>query len=202
MSFSMFRGINDSVNSVLDPVFQNDTLSAFIKLFLVLYGGYAAPQLPVSFAPYMANTYTRIAIMVMLIWIWNHDPGVAIVVSVCYYLSLHYLMKNGLSQIAQTGTVSEDISNLISGGPNLTIKPSSVIRAEAQMMQASVNASAGSGPQAMLSSGVSTASSAVIPNVISSTSANAPTMMDVHPEHSVPLAHTPDDIHSLAVAPK
>jgi len=198
---------NDTVNGILDSVFANDTTVSILRLFLALYGGLAAPQVPPAWAPYLANSWIRMLVMILIIYIFNKDPATAILVAVGYYLTMHYLMKNSLAQVAQTGVVSQDIAVLISGGSGPTIKPSSVIQAEAEMMQSSVNASKATGfvvpPEAMMASGApSTASNAGIPTLPSGTPANVSSMMSIQPETDVPLAYTPDDVHDLAIAPK
>jgi hypothetical protein len=191
---------NNQVNGILDPIYSNQILFNGLKMILLIYGSLAAPRLPPSFAPYLASTYARIAIMAFIIWIWNKDPGVAIAVAVVYYLTLHYLMQNSLQQVADTGLVSEDVSVLVSGANGPTIKPASVVLAEKQMMQQSVNAS-GHAPQAMLATGPSTPGFVTVPTVPSGTPSNVPSMMDVSAGSSVPQATVPDHVQNLAAAP-
>ena len=105
--------------------------------------------------------------MIMIVWIFNKDPGTSIMVAVSYYLTVHYLMKNCLKRVAETGVVTREIALMISGGSGPTIKPASVVQSEAALMQASVNQQRAPGfvttPEALLSSGpVSTAAVAAI----------------------------------------
>jgi hypothetical protein len=197
---------NSTVNGILDPVFDNDFILGTLRVFLVLYGGLAAPKLPLSWSPYFANTYTRILVMIFIIWIFNKDPTVAVLVAVGYYLSIHYLLNAGLQWASQTGIVPQELSSLISGGGGPTIKPSSVIQAEAALMQESLAASKATGyvtpPEAVVSGPVSTGAVAGIPTIPSGTAANVPSMMATDPKGGVPVAFTPDHIYDLAVAPR
>lgn len=199
---------NDTVNGFMDPFTSNEYIFTALNIFLVLYGSLAAPKIPISWSPYFANTWIRILVMIMIVWIFNKDPATSIMVAVSYYLTMHYLMKNSLNSIAQTGVVTPEIALLMSGGSGPTIKPASVVKSEAALMQASVDQARAPGfvttPEALLSSGpVSTAATAAIPNVPSGTPANVSSMMASQPGGGeIPLAYTPDDVHDLAVAPR
>jgi hypothetical protein len=201
-----FNNFNDTVNDFLDPIFANPAILSTVKLFLVLYGALAAPKLPLMFGPYFANSYFRMAFMAFIIWIANKDPALAVVIAVGYALSMNYFVQNGLQQVSQTGVVSPDVAIVISGGGGPSIKPQSVIQAEAHLMQASVNNAKATGyvtpPEAVLTSGPpSTSSNAGIPVIPAGQPATNPSMMAVNPEGGVPHAFTPDSVHDLAVAP-
>jgi hypothetical protein len=126
---------------------------------------------------------------------------------VTYYLMVHYLVKNSLQNVAMTGIVTSDIATLISGGGGgPTIKPTSVVTAEASLMQASVNSARAPGyvtqPQALLSSGDSTGAGVAVSSVPSGTPANVSSMMSSSSNKGgVPVAFTPDEVQDLAVAP-
>jgi len=199
---------NDTVNSILMPVVSDNYVFSFLSLFLVLYGGYAAPKFPLQWSSYASNTWVRMLVMVLILWSFKKDPATGILIAVCYYLTLHYLVKSGLDSIAQTGVVSPEIALLLTGGSGPTIKPASVVQSEVALMQASVNQARAPGyvttPEAVLSSGpVSTGAVASIPTIPSGTPANSSSMMASDPEGGgVPLAFTPDEVHDLAVAPR
>ncbi len=198
---SALSNFNDMVNNALDPIFQNPVLSSAIKLFLVLYGGLAAPKLPVKLAPLFANSYFRMAVMTMIIWIANKDPAIALLVAVGYFLSMSYLVKNSVAQVQQTGVVTPEIAVVISGGSGPSIKPSSVVNAESSLMQQSVNSSKEKGyvvtPEAVMSGPVSTAANAGVPVIPSGNAADDPSMM-AHGGGNVPSAFVPDGVHDLA----
>lgn len=198
---------NSTVNGILDPIFDNEMSVAALRLFLAIYGGLAAPKIPVSWGPYLANSYVRILVMVGIIWIFNKDPATAILVAVSYFLTMHYLMKNSLKQVSQTGVVSPEVTILVSGGGGPTIKPASVIKAEATLMQSSLESKKTHGfttpPQALISSGPTASTGTNASTIPSGTSANVSSMMSLEPDNEggVPLAFTPDAVHDLAAAP-
>lgn len=199
---------NDMVNSALDPILGNQYISAALKLFLVLYGGLGAPKVPVRFGPIFTNSYSRMAVMALMLWTANKDPALSLMVAVTWFLTMNYVVKNSLLEVQQTGIVSPDIAITISGGSGPSIKSSSTIQAEASLMQASVDSGKAPGfvtpPEAVLTSGpVSTGSVAAIPTSPSGNSAANPSMMAITPEGAsdVPLAFTPSEIQDLAFAP-
>ena len=196
---------NDLVNDNLS-VLDNPYIAASLKLFLVLYGGLAAPKLPVRFGKFFSHSVFRMAVLALILWTGNKDPALSLVIAVSWLLTMDYFTKNSLKQVASTGNVSQDVSIIISGGGGPSIKSSSQIQAEASLMQAAVTAGKAPGfvtpPEAVLTSGpTSTGSNASIPTVPSGNAANNPSMMSAEPEGGVPLAFTPDSIQDLAVAP-
>jgi len=205
MSLESLEQINYTISSFLDVIFDNDIIGNVLKLFLIMFGGLAAPSLPPKFAPLFSNSIFRMTVMALIIWIWNKDPGVSIMAAVVYFLTMHHLVQNGLAQVASTGIVSPEVAIMISGGGGPSIKSSGIIQAEADLMQASVN-SKPSGfltpPQAVMSGPVSTAAVAGIASIPSGTPATSASMMASSPEGGLPQAFTPDDVHDFAVAPK
>lgn len=195
---------NRTVNSLLDPFFSNPYFSAGAKILLVLFGGLAAPQVPAKLGPYFANSYVRVIAMALIIWIFNHDPALSILSATVFFMLMNYTTKNAVQQAVSTGIVTPEVAVVISGGGGPSIKPKSVMQAEASLMQTSVNKGTESGfitpPKAMLASGdASTAANAGIPNVPSETPANVSSMMAQSPSsEDVPLAYTPDGVFDLA----
>jgi hypothetical protein len=168
---------NNSVNAILNPIFDNEIGNAVLKISLILYGAMAAPRLPVALSPYISNAWVKILIMILIIWIWNKDPGVAILVAVGYYLTIHYILKNGLEWVERTGVVPTGLSNVLSGS---TVPI----------------------PAAVTSESKSTNASAEISTSPSHTAANVPSMMDVTSSNGTPKAFTPEHIHDFAAAPR
>lgn len=197
---------NSTTNSVLDPVFANPAIASTLKLFLVLYGGLAAPSIPSKVAPLFTNSLFRIFIMFLIVWTFNHDPALSIIVAVVYFLSLTYLVKNSLAQVQQTGVVTPEIALVISGGNGPSIKSSSVKQQEASLMQSSVDASKSPGylvsPEAVLDGPGSTVASAHIPTTPSGNLAENPSMMASSPDGGVPLAYSSESLSGLASVPE
>ncbi|RKO94514.1 hypothetical protein BDK51DRAFT_33568 [Blyttiomyces helicus] len=138
MSYS--EQFNDTVNSLMDPFTANVSFAGALKVFLAVYGLLAAPRLSPKFGPLFSNSFFRIGVMAMIVWVYNHDPALAILIAVSYFLSINYILKNSLKEIAVTRIVTPEIATTISGGSGPGIKTTSVKHAEAIMMQASVNA--------------------------------------------------------------
>jgi hypothetical protein len=198
-------GLNRTVNSVLDPILGNPYISATLKIFLMLYGTLAAPRIPAKYGHYFSNSYVRVFVMAMIMWIFNHDPSLSILIATVYFMVMNYTTRNAVQQAVNSGFVSPDVSVVISGGSGPNIKPQSVVEAEASLMQSSVNSAKATGfvtvPSAMLDSGdASTAANAGIPTVPSDTPANVSSMMAQTPvsANGVPFAFTPDGVFDLA----
>ena len=141
-----FDDFNSTVNSAFQPVTSNPVLWNFIKLFLILYGGLAAPSMPPRLAPYFTNSYFRIAFMALIIWVADRDPSMSIMIAVAYFLTLKYLLKNGMDEVVNTGYVSPAVASLVTGGTGPGIKPDAVKAAEAQALQISVSTAAAPPP--------------------------------------------------------
>lgn len=212
---------NSNVNSVLRPVTDNAWVWNALKLFLFLYGSLAAPTLPPQAAKFMTNTYARIAFMAAIIWISDRDVSSAILVAAVWFITLEYVLKNGMSQIVQTGIISPEFASVLTGGTGPSIKPDAVKAAEAQALQISVSTAAAAPPtslsavpgnmmqtstqggatykqtpQATLSTGAQDALSPV-PSGVPETK---PALTVPAQTSGVPAAHVPDELHSLAVS--
>ena len=113
-------------------------VSSVLKLVLILYGSLAAPKLPPSFGPVFSNTFFIVIVMSLIAWVGNHDPALALIIAVVYFMSIKHLTKNALQQVSDTGAVSNEVSILISGGSGPSIKPEAVSQMEHAQMQAIV----------------------------------------------------------------
>lgn len=202
---SLFKSFNDTVDSLLDPVLSDPFASAIIKLSLVLFGGYAAPKMPTRFGPLLANSWFRMFILTMIVWINNHDPAIAILVAVVYFMTMSYITKNMLKEVARTGVVTPDVAIVISGGNGPSLKPQRVFDQEARLMQESVSSAISTGyltaPQSVVSnSSPNTSASQVISTQPSGTAETGGMMAEKNVE--VPQALVPDFISDLALAPQ
>lgn len=202
-----FSNFNDGVNSIMAPVFDNPYLSGFIKLSLVMFGGLAAPKISPKHGYLFSNTYFRLLIMILIIWTFNRDPSLAIIIAVTYFMVMEHVVKNALKEASATGTVSSTIASILSGGPGPSVKSDAAKKADVQSIQSAIEASKAAGfvtsvPQAVMSSGpVSTASEAAIPTQPSGVPASATTMI-AEGSGGLPEPYVPDGIASLAEAPK
>lgn len=91
MDFSSF---NDQVNGVLDPL-NDPTIKSILTLFLVMYGGLAAPSLPPSIRSMFSKIYFRIAVLFLILWIANKDAGLSIAVAIAFLASVNVANEKG-----------------------------------------------------------------------------------------------------------
>ena len=194
---SAIADFNNIVNSALNPLVENQAISSLLKLFLILYGSLAAPKLPVSLAPVFGNSFFRIGVMALIIWVANKDPAMAILIAVAYFVSMSYLVKNGVDIAKKAGYITSELSAVISGASGPSVKPTSLVNAEAAIMQQSVSSKT-SGmipdssmipssetskkdyavtPEAVISGPSSRASVAGVPSIPSGNLASNPSMM-------------------------
>ncbi len=89
MSFDL-GGYNALVNGYMAPL-ETPVLSAVLRLFLVLYGGLAAPSLPPAILKLFDNAAFRIAVMALIVWTANKDPATAILISVGFVVGFNTL---------------------------------------------------------------------------------------------------------------
>lgn len=125
--------VNSSLSFLDDPI-----VGGFLKLFLVLYGGLAAPSLPPKVAALFTNTYFRIVILGLVLWIANRDPALSVMIATVFFVSLSYATKNAVTQVVTTGKVTPEVAVIISGGSGPSIKPAGVVQQEARIISESV----------------------------------------------------------------
>lgn len=128
---------NSAVNARLG-VLDYPIASQLLKLFLVLYGGLAAPQLPLKVSKWFSNTWFRIGFMSLIAWNANRDPALSIILAAVYCLSLYYATNKALTQVATTGQVTPEVTVVVSGGSGPSIKPASAVVVEEQQIKAVV----------------------------------------------------------------
>ena len=84
------RSYNNDINSLMSPL-EQPLVAGLLRLFLVLYGGMVAPALPDSILKYFGYVPVRIFILFLIVWLANHDPTTAILVSVGLVVSMNVL---------------------------------------------------------------------------------------------------------------
>ena len=81
---------NTSVNSMLSPL-DNPNITAFLKLMFILYGAMIAPKLPDEILVWFEYVPFKIFILSLIVWLGNHDPALAIIISIGLYISMNKL---------------------------------------------------------------------------------------------------------------
>lgn len=126
----ILNNVNATLNRALSDVNVRDTL----RLFLILYGGLAAPTMPLSFSKHLSNTWVRLAVLVLMLWVANQDVGLAVLIATVYLVSMTFATKRAIQQVTETMSVSEDARMILASNSGPSIKPDSVIDAEHQIM--------------------------------------------------------------------
>jgi hypothetical protein len=79
------------VDTTLSSIFANKYASSMITLFLVIYGGLAAPKLPKFMIKLFENPIFRIAILSLIVYNGNRDPKFAIMIAVAFTVTLNMI---------------------------------------------------------------------------------------------------------------
>ena len=79
------------VDTTLSTIFANKYASSAITLFLVLYGGLAAPKLPKFIIKLFENPIFKIAILSLIVYNGNRDPKFAIMIGVAFTVTLNMI---------------------------------------------------------------------------------------------------------------
>ena len=79
------------VDTTLSSIFSNKYASSAITLFLVLYGGLAAPKLPKFMVKLFENPIFKIVILSLIVYNGNRDPKFAIMIGVAFTVTLNMI---------------------------------------------------------------------------------------------------------------
>jgi hypothetical protein len=85
--------ISETLDRVLKPIFSDKTTAALVTLFLVLYGGLAAPKLPKSIAQLFKNPIFKMIILSLIAYTASKNASVAIIAAVALVISIQTLSK-------------------------------------------------------------------------------------------------------------
>ena len=84
---------------LLDPVLaqlENPYVATFLSLFLAMYGGLAAPQLPSDIAAVFNSDVGRLVVLFLIVFMSVKNPTLAILTAVGFTLSLQVLNQHKL----------------------------------------------------------------------------------------------------------
>ena len=87
------------VLALLDPVLaqlENPYVATFLSLFLAMYGGLAAPQLPSDIAAVFNSDVGRLVVLFLIVFMSVKNPTLAILTAVGFTLSLQVLNQHKL----------------------------------------------------------------------------------------------------------
>ena len=87
--------LNQSLNNLLQGLTQPNTAS-FLKLFLVLYAGMAAPKLPDNILSLFDNAAFRLFVLFLVLWTGNSDPTLSLLIAVSFTITMNSLAGRGI----------------------------------------------------------------------------------------------------------
>lgn len=86
------------VDGSLKKIFADKNLSVLVTMFLVFYGGLAAPELPDLISSLFENPIFRVFILSIIVFKGNKTPQLSIMISLCYILILDKITKKKTSE--------------------------------------------------------------------------------------------------------
>jgi hypothetical protein len=148
-----------NLDKVTQPL-NNPIVFHLVQLLVILYGAFAAPALPLSVSKHFSNTWVRGGFLAIVLAVATRKPSLAVLLTTVYMMSLHFMTKSAVTQVAQFGVVTPETSIVISGGDGPSIKPQVVVIAEGQQMNQSVQEGAFNVPEGIVSAAQSSLSNA------------------------------------------
>jgi uncharacterized membrane protein YjdF len=88
------ENFNQIVNDFLEPL-EDQYISNFLQLFLVLYAGLAAPKLPRKFLQFLDVVPIQIFVLFLVVWKGTRDPSTSLIVAVALFVSVNTLAGRG-----------------------------------------------------------------------------------------------------------
>jgi hypothetical protein len=82
-----------TADKYLSILHTNPYVSGTVGLFLVMYAGLAAPQLPANIAALFENSIFKVAILSLVLILKNYNPSLSILVAVGFLVSMNTLSK-------------------------------------------------------------------------------------------------------------
>ena len=83
--------ISNTVNNLYKSLDSNKIVTAVVGLFLVLYGGMAAPKLPKSIAVFFKNPLFRLLILGLIVYTSTKDSSLSVLIAVAFIISMQTL---------------------------------------------------------------------------------------------------------------
>lgn len=87
--------------SEVDKVLKNDYVCWGLRILLVLYAAMVAPNLNEDVSSLFDNVFVRLIIAAVIVFLSFHDPTLAILLSICFVVSIQTLNKHKVSEISQ-----------------------------------------------------------------------------------------------------
>lgn len=105
---SLMGKFDDMTNPYLSHLKNNQYVSAILYLLLILYAGLAAPRLPYSVAKWFDNTFVKLVLFFLIVYIAKSNASVALIVALAVWISM--LTANKYLMMEHFASASEDKS--------------------------------------------------------------------------------------------
>lgn len=103
--------VNSNLKNTLDPIFENKAMFSFISLFLVLYAGLVAPELPSSISKLFQSKTFKLIVLIFIAYSATNNASIAIITSVCFVVSLQALSNKSIptkKSVIDSEVIEED----------------------------------------------------------------------------------------------
>lgn len=88
---NLFKQLTGPIDNLFKTLDSDKIVSSVLSLFLVLYGGMAAPKLPMSIAKLFKNTIFKLLIMSLIVYMTSKDTSTSILIVVAFVISMQTL---------------------------------------------------------------------------------------------------------------
>ena len=92
-SLNIFKVIVDESEQILNRGLDNIYINTALKIFIALYAAFAAPKLPQSLVNLFDNIFVRIFFAFSIVFMATRDPGLAILISIAFIVTLQTANK-------------------------------------------------------------------------------------------------------------
>jgi hypothetical protein len=90
----------EATQKSVEKVLNNVYVSGFIKIFIILYAVLAAPKLPSWIAKLFHHSLFQIVIFALIAYMATKDIGIAVLISIAFFVSFHAYTRHLLSKVA------------------------------------------------------------------------------------------------------
>merc|ERR1712166_171404 len=90
----------DIITDYVNKIFDNKYTSTILTMFLVLYGGLAAPKLPIGIKNLFKNSVFRIMILSLIVYNGNKNPKVSLIIAVIFLISMQQLSNSEVEKFS------------------------------------------------------------------------------------------------------
>ena len=86
----------NEVSKMAEKTLANPYVMAVVKLTLVIYAARIAPRLPDFFQRALENTYVKIILLMLMVYLSEKDFQLAVVIAVVYVMSVNFMAGRGV----------------------------------------------------------------------------------------------------------